>query len=405
MEKKANLLYNSNGDSMDKKHTYGIQIIKQLQSHGYEAYFVGGYVRDYILKIPTKDIDITTDAKTHEVMPLFEKVVLTGEKYGTVTVIINGYSFEVTTYRSEATYSDSRHPDEVQFVTSLKEDLARRDFTINQLVMDSDLNILDHYGGREDIKCKRIRTIGAPKQRFEEDALRILRAFRFVAKLGFTIEEQTLNAIYESRYRLQHVAIERIQDELTKLFNQSHKQKAIDAMLSTAIDKALPDLLGDLKILKNIQVPYFAEDAFAALFIENLATLSHFKFSKKAQRTYKDLYNIYYQTKDAPFQPEHLFQFGKALCLKVNQIHRMLDNKDHEKTIHKLDQTLPIRRVCELAFKGEDIIEAFELENRKYIGLIIDHLLLEVLHNRVPNTYEALKAAATKYIKTILKEI
>src|SRR5690554_5683313 len=147
---------------MEKTFEKGVQIIKKLKSEGYEAYFVGGYVRDTLLKRQTKDIDITTNASVDVLKTLFKRVKLTGEKYGTVTVIIDKHPFEVTTYRSESNYQDKRHPEEVTFNVSLEEDLSRRDFTINQLIMDEHGMIHDHYHGLNDLEAKCIRTINDP---------------------------------------------------------------------------------------------------------------------------------------------------------------------------------------------------------------------------------------------------
>ncbi|MFW5864623.1 MAG: CCA tRNA nucleotidyltransferase, partial [Candidatus Izemoplasmataceae bacterium] len=218
---------------MQKTLQNGKRILKKLHASGYEAFFVGGFVRDSLLNLPTKDIDITTNATPLEVKDLFNKVISTGEKYGTVTVVIDNTPFEVTTYRSEQAYHDYRRPSGIQFAKTLKEDVSRRDFTINQLIMDVDGDIIDYFDGLNDLKNGIIKTINDPYERFKEDALRMMRAFRFVAKLGFKIEENTLKAITSSRDLLKEIAIERIQDELIKLFDEPYKQHAISAMQET----------------------------------------------------------------------------------------------------------------------------------------------------------------------------
>ncbi len=218
---------------MDKTFQYGKEIIRTLKHAGYEAYFVGGYVRDQKLNIPTSDIDITTSATIEEIKPLFKKVILTGEKYGTVTVLYNNHPYEITTYRKDGLYKDLRHPEEVTFTKTLKEDLSRRDFTINQLVMDENEHVFDHFEGLEDLNNKLIRTINNPMERFNEDALRLLRAFRFIAKLDFTLEEKTAEAISACAPLIQKIAIERIQSELDILLKYPYKEKAFKAMLKT----------------------------------------------------------------------------------------------------------------------------------------------------------------------------
>lgn len=191
-------------------------VLKKLEENGFEAYIVGGCVRDLLCHRPPHDFDITTSAKPHEVRRIFEKTVNTGIKHGTVTVIVGGEPVEVTTYRTESGYSDSRRPDEVRFVSDAEKDLARRDFTVNAICYNPRHGILDLFGGREDIKSMTLRAVGEPERRFNEDALRIIRLFRFSSVLGFSIEEQTLNAAIDCAGLLRLISRERISSELTK---------------------------------------------------------------------------------------------------------------------------------------------------------------------------------------------
>lgn len=194
-----------------------ILIIDRLLENGYEAYMVGGCVRDCILGKEPKDWDITTNAKPLEVVELFDKVILTGLKHGTVTVMLNKESYEITTYRSDGEYEDNRHPKEVKFVSSLKEDLARRDFTINSMAYNDISGLVDYFNGVEDLGKKIIRTVGEPRKRFCEDALRMLRAIRFSAQLDFTIDRLTLNSIKELKDNIRNISKERIREEFNKI--------------------------------------------------------------------------------------------------------------------------------------------------------------------------------------------
>ena len=191
-------------------------IIETLQKNGYEAFAVGGCVRDMLNGDTPHDFDITTSAEPETVMLLFEKTVPTGIKHGTVTVIINGVPNEVTTYRTDGEYRDHRRPDSVIFVKSLREDLARRDFTVNAMAYNKRDGLKDFFGGREDIENRILRAVGEPGRRFYEDALRILRLFRFSSVLGFNIEENTLKAALEYAPTLKSVSAERIYSELLK---------------------------------------------------------------------------------------------------------------------------------------------------------------------------------------------
>lgn len=193
--------------------------IEILKSKGFEAFLIGGSVRDFVMGLPIGDIDITTNATPDEVKQVFAdfRVVETGIKHGTVTVLINNEPLEITTYRSEGTYSDNRHPDSVVFSDSLADDVVRRDFTMNGIAYDFDNGFCDLVGGLQDIKNKTIRCIGDAETRFREDALRILRAMRFSAVLGFEIETETKNAIHKCKNLLKNISAERIREEFTKL--------------------------------------------------------------------------------------------------------------------------------------------------------------------------------------------
>ena len=197
-------------------------IIHRLEDAGYEAYAVGGCVRDCVLGRVPDDWDITTSAHPLQIKALFQRTIDTGIAHGTVTVMMGKQGFEVTTYRIDGEYEDSRHPKEVTFTASLKEDLRRRDFTINAMAYNERSGLVDEFGGLSDLEQKIIRCVGNPIERFTEDALRMMRAVRFSAQLGFTIEDETRKAIGELVQNLHHVSAERIQVELVKLVTSPH---------------------------------------------------------------------------------------------------------------------------------------------------------------------------------------
>lgn len=199
-------------------------IINKLFDNGYEAYAVGGCVRDSILHKKPKDWDITTKAKPNDVIRLFNKVILTGLKHGTVTVVLNNESYEITTYRADGEYEDNRHPKEVKFVSSLKEDLARRDFSINAMAYNEKDGLVDYFNGIKDLKDKTIKTVGNPMQRFEEDALRMLRAIRFSAQLNFNIDPLIVKTIKELRDNIKYISKERIREEFNKILISNPKK-------------------------------------------------------------------------------------------------------------------------------------------------------------------------------------
>ncbi|MGN1192717.1 MAG: CCA tRNA nucleotidyltransferase [Dorea sp.] len=205
------------------------KIISTLQAHGYEAYAVGGCVRDSILGRTPEDWDITTSAMPEETKALFNKTFDTGIEHGTVTVLLDREGFEVTTYRIDGKYEDSRHPSEVTFTRNLRDDLLRRDFTINAMAYNDKDGLVDIFGGLEDLKQKNIRCVGNARARFSEDALRILRGVRFAAQLGFQIEDSTRQGMRELAPTLQNISAERIQIELIKMITSDRPELLRDA--------------------------------------------------------------------------------------------------------------------------------------------------------------------------------
>ncbi len=201
------------------------RILERLNEKGFEAYAVGGCVRDSLLGRQPEDWDITTSARPEQVKALFRRTIDTGILHGTVTVMMDGAGYEVTTYRIDGEYADGRHPKQVVFTPDLLEDLKRRDFTINAMAYSHKTGIVDAFGGAGDLKGRLIRCVGNPLERFEEDALRLLRAIRFSAQLGFSIEEETCDAIIRIAPNLLKVSRERIQAELTKLLQSGCPEK------------------------------------------------------------------------------------------------------------------------------------------------------------------------------------
>ena len=207
---------------------YPMKIISTLKASGYDAYIVGGCVRDELLNKSPSDFDITTNAKPYEVKKLFKRTIDTGIKHGTISILFyennEPKTFEVTTYRLDGNYKDNRHPENVVFVDELKEDLLRRDFTINAMAYNHENGLVDEFGGLVDLEKKIIRAVGNPIERFSEDALRLLRAIRFSAKLGFEIDSETKDAIPKLASNLQSVSKERVQVELTKTITSDNPE-------------------------------------------------------------------------------------------------------------------------------------------------------------------------------------
>jgi putative nucleotidyltransferase with HDIG domain len=234
-----------------KKQT-AAAIVRKLRAAGHEAYFVGGCVRDLVLKRKPYDFDIASSATPDQVEKLFAKTIAVGKAFGVIIVRDGGESFEVATFRQDLEYKDGRRPEGVKFSTA-KEDALRRDFTVNGLFYDpTTREVLDWVGGRTDARRKLIRTIGKPLERFKEDKLRMLRAIRFAANLDFKIDPATLKAIQKMRKEITAVSAERVRDELIKLFTGPHPDKGLDWLDKSGL---LPILLPEIEKLKGCEQP------------------------------------------------------------------------------------------------------------------------------------------------------
>lgn len=336
-------------------------ILSVFEKNGWEAYLVGGCVRDMLTGTPPHDYDITTSAEPDNTMRLFEKTVPTGVKHGTVTVICGGYSVEVTTYRSDGKYSDSRRPDSVTFVKTLKEDLARRDFTVNALAYSPGEGIKDYFGGREDIEKKLLRSVGDPMRRFKEDALRILRLFRFSSVLGFEIEADTLNAALKSAILLKNISSERILEELEKTL----------AGVNPAALKPLTDAGGlgflGLKQSPDYQkLPALSESGislFAFLYLAGADVPSALELLKAPNKTQKNADKLL-RLIDAPFpnsKPEikemlyfcGVEVFGKYLAFEKSCLKR--DTDKAEKMLREIIRDKDPYRISDLKINGKEL--------------------------------------------------
>ncbi len=252
---------------------FATTIVQTLRQRGFQAYLVGGCVRDLLLGREPKDYDVATNATPDQVMSIFPETYAVGAQFGVVLVPAPEGDVEVATFRSDIGYSDGRHPDEVRFSADPREDVARRDFTINGMLLDPVSNeVLDFVGGRKDLEGKIIRTIGDPRQRFAEDKLRMLRAVRFAARFGYTIEAATFAAIDELADEIQVVSRERVRDELTRMLTEGQARRAFLLLDESGL---LPEVLPEISAMKGVaQPPQFHPegDVFVhtLLLLENL---------------------------------------------------------------------------------------------------------------------------------------
>jgi tRNA nucleotidyltransferase (CCA-adding enzyme) len=387
---------------MNRLYSLGKQILKELEDHGHEAYFVGGFVRDYLQNQKSLDIDITTDALPDEVEKIFPKTVATGKKYGTVTVFIAKEGFEVTTYRTDGVYLNYRKPEEVHYAKKLEDDLKRRDFTINALAMDARENIVDLFNGRDDLKNGIIRAIGNPDQRFNEDALRMLRAFRFASRLGFKIEKDTLKSIKNNIDKLLILPNERIIPELEETFLSPYNKLAITYMKEANIHKAFPELSAGIDLYKEAdQSIDFYEYLALCLYLNKMVLPDYWRFSNNKKSMIQDIVKILDMTSNSNFTSFILYEMGLEKCLKANKISRILFRKDQSQLIISLDKDLPIKSKSELKINGHDIKKIKEIKDEQIIGKILRELELKVVMKTVENNHKILK----KHAKQLLEKL
>ena len=433
-------------------------IIETFYNNGYEAYMVGGCIRDSLLSKKPKDYDIATSAPPSITESLFEKTIPTGIKHGTITVLINNEPFEVTTYRTEGTYKDNRHPEEVSFVKDIKDDLSRRDFTINAFAYNDKKGLKDYFNGIEDLKNKIIRTVGDSNTRFNEDALRMLRAIRFSSQLGFSIEEKTLNAIIRNKSLIKNISLERIRDELSKILLSDNPKKGFLLLKECGIlDIIIPELTPSIDF--NQRNKYHHEDVFnhslsvlentpkdltlrlAALFHDigkpecffldekgngrffghnNVSSditkkiLKRLRFDNKTIKNVSLLIKEHMNVLDNPSDAAikrlinrvSLENINLLLSLQEADIKSLKDSidplnklnimKDKANKIINSKEPLSVK---DLSIDGSDLINNLSIKPGKIIGDTLNHLFKLVLENPKLNNKEYLLIEAKEYIK------
>lgn len=398
-------------------------VMEKLKEAGYEAYVVGGCVRDSLLGREPKDWDLTTNATPEKIKEVFKYHIIidnNGEKHGTVTVRHNDENIEITTFRVDGEYTDNRHPDSVNFTTSLKEDLARRDFTINAIACDGE-NLIDYFDGIKDLENGIIRAVGSPKERFEEDALRILRGIRFACKYDFRIDDGTIFGMFFKRNNLKNISKERILVEVKEIFNYP---RISDFMQGMMIRSVIEEIIPDFKSL-NEQVFKLLDYDFTTNFA-GLLTLVHddmfhdddlkerildnLKFSKTEHKKLL-LLSIFskckYDFTDSEmvvkimhifidqyhYTKETAYSMVRELIKIQNRFLLVPDayNKDYEdKSVDVLNKTVKERCVCikDLAINGNDLIElGYKGEE---IGEILQQIFKHISNGTLKNDRETL---------------
>lgn len=368
-------------NNFNKKFNSAINILEKFNEAGYEAYFVGGCVRDYLLNDEFSDIDITTNALPDEVKKIFRKSIDTGIQHGTVTILINGDSFEVTTFRTEDDYIDHRTPEKVEFVSDLKEDLDRRDFTINAMALDSKGELYDYHCGEKDLRNKIIKTVNNPNERFFEDALRMLRAFRFSSKLGFEIEENTLKAIKNNAELIKFVSIERIVNEFRKLLTGKGNKRSLELLLDSKLNNYIP-FLDEISKIIDFSNYTFCQSLYILSNINNISfeKLKELKLSNKEIKQVKIYEKI---NKDfignVPLEII-LYNYDIEDVAFIASYFKYCDKEDIEKI------KLPIESFNDIAITSIEIISIIDKPAGPWIKEIIKKLEEDIILFKIDNT-------------------
>lgn len=350
-----------------------LRLLQKIEDAGFSAYLVGGFVRDYVLGIPSCDIDVATSATPMDIKALFMDSCLSHEAYGSITVIVKNIRFEITTFRKEYSYVDHRRPLDFEYITDLVEDLRRRDFTMNTLCMNKDGEILDYFDGIRDIHDRVIRPVGDAEVEFREDALRILRAVRFSTTLDFTLSSEIIDAIQKTKKYLSRLSYQRKREELDKIFTSKHVKEGIALLTSLGLDRSLElplsqiapvdDLLGIWSCLDVIdKYPFTSNEKELLRKIEEVQPLNN-------------------------FDPFNLYHYG----LYVNQIAAEKKGFDKRDVVKAYDQ-LPIYTRKDILVTSTDIIDLFHLPPGPYLSFVYRDLEENILKGQLKNNRDDILA-------------
>ncbi len=347
-----------------------LKLLKEITSHGFKAYIVGGFVRDYIIGIRSNDIDIATSATPKDIKNIFADSCLPNEDYGSVTVVLKGVRFEITTFRRDIGYIDNRRPAEIKYIDDLLEDLKRRDFTINTLCMDDEGQIVDLLNGREDIDNKIVRCVGDADKKFSEDALRILRAIRFATILDFKLDDDTVKAIKNNKHLIRNLSFNRKKEELDKIFSSTYAKNGIKLLLDLEIDKEL-----DISGLENVKVTNSPMDIWCVLDVSD-----RYPFTSAEKEVIRNIKTVLGHNN---LDPMLLYTYG----LYVNSVAGEVSGIDI-KDVTEAYSNLVIHGRRDINITSEEIMKLLNKEPGSYLKDIYSDIEREILYRRLSNDKE-----------------
>ena len=386
---------------LDGEFNKALPVLNKIVEAGFEAYFVGGSVRDRVLGLTVNDVDIATSAMPNEIKEIFKRTIDIGIEHGTVMVLENGESYEITTFRTESTYKDFRHPDSVTFVRSLTEDLMRRDFTMNAIAMDIKGNLIDPFGGLLDIDKRIIRAVGKPEERFQEDALRMMRAVRFAAQLDFEIEGNTLLSIRQNAQLLTNIAIERIQVEFEKLLTGEWYFVGLAAMIKTDLYLYCPKLADKKQALLTLidRSTSFqnVRQAWAYLLLkidehqmdQSFNPRTFLKAWKLSNQLIKESITIYealvIRLERGYLNEWEIFHLGIQFSLEVEDLMEQEGLKQEHLLVLERYDNLPIKEKEELSVSGNDLMKETTVRPGKWMSEALESALKAVIYRKIDN--------------------
>ena len=378
-----------------------IPLLEKIEQAGFEAYFVGGCVRDFYLGRPISDIDIATSALPEEVKEIFPNTVDVGIKHGTILVIHKGEGYEVTTFRAESDYKDFRRPEKVVFIRSLYEDLKRRDFTMNAMAMDRNGKVVDPFNGKEAIDRHQIITVGKAEERFSEDALRMMRAARFASQLGFDLEESVYTAICRHAALMQHIAVERKRNEFEKLLIGRFRKKGFRILLETGLYTYLPGFKTKEKELKKMMDIDCTSLTLIQMWLLVAALTSgddpagFLKAWKLPSKTIKYLLNgLAWMKKrhEKQWTKWDVYVAGLPLAVDVEKVHSVLyRDGDMTEKVQFLYANLPIQHRKELKVNGHDLRKWFQKKPGAWLKDCLEEIEKAVIDQKTENEKDKIK--------------
>lgn len=371
-------------------------VLLKLEQAGYQAYVVGGAVRDHLLGLPSKDIDIATDAPPEEVMVLFTKTFATGIEHGTVTVVENGEAIEVTTFRVESHYVNHRRPEGVTFVRNLEDDLARRDYTINAMALSYRDELIDCFGGREDLLNQTIRAVGLAKERFEEDALRILRGIRLAAQLRFQIDGTTWEAMLATSHLLKHIAKERIKQEVGRVWTFSNPEYALTSLRNPCFHNVLP---GNYQVLPVKVQPSLTEQHGWAWFHYFQTAHYEFPYSNVEKRLQAEVKKAMVKFQEVGWTYETILDTSDA-ALEV--CFELLGSTTNFQSLDAMKQWVtksPLRYSSDLEISGKQLMQLVKRPPGPWIKEVNRELSKRILYGELQNDYSELEKWVKKHVQ------